>query len=121
MKLSEFELDVMQFLWDNGPLTAPEVHQMLSEVKDVTYSTVKTIIDRLEEKGAIKREKSVGRTIIYSANVAKSAISDSLLPSFLRRFFEGDPRQLITRLIEEEELDKEDIQYLQALLKKRAK
>ncbi|MCE2461232.1 MAG: BlaI/MecI/CopY family transcriptional regulator, partial [Pseudomonadales bacterium] len=50
MKLSEFELDVMQQIWRNEECSAPEVHRELGEARDVTYSTVKTIIDRLERK-----------------------------------------------------------------------
>ena len=50
MKLSDFELEVMQLLWRQGECSAPELHQLIEKNKTVTYSTVKTIIDRLEKK-----------------------------------------------------------------------
>ncbi len=54
MKLSEFELDVMQLLWQQEPCTAAQLHEQLSQHKKVAYTTVKTIVDRLEQKGAVR-------------------------------------------------------------------
>ena len=50
MKLSELELDVMQLLWQQEPCTAAQLHELLSKNRKVAYTTVKTIVDRLEQK-----------------------------------------------------------------------
>ena len=71
MKLSEFELDVMQRFWDEGACSASAIHKWITEDKNVAYTTVKTIVDRLEEKGAIQRERIEGRSIVYSAAIKK--------------------------------------------------
>jgi BlaI family penicillinase repressor len=117
MKLSDFELDVMQIFWQQGACSSPEVFKKIGTVKKVTYSTVKTIIDRLEEKGAIQRARNEGRTIYYVPAVEQSAITKSVLPGFIRRFFNGKPTDLIAHLLKAESLNKEDIAYLEAFLK----
>lgn len=116
MKLSEFELDVMQRFWDEGACSASAIHKWITEDKNVAYTTVKTIVDRLEEKGAIQRERIEGRSIVYSAAIKKEVISKKLLPDFVRRFFQGNSRHLITQLIADDKLSDADITYLQAFL-----
>jgi BlaI family penicillinase repressor len=116
MKLSEFELDVMQRFWDEGACAAPAIHKWVSEDKKVAYNTVKTIIDRLEEKGAIQRDGLVGRSIVYSASIKKEDISKKLLPDLVRRFFHGNTSHLIAHLIKDEQLTEDDILYLEKYL-----
>ena len=55
MNLSDFELEVMQLFWKCGEATAPQVHKIIEQKRDVKYSTIKTIIDRLEKKKALEQ------------------------------------------------------------------
>ncbi|MDE3271847.1 BlaI/MecI/CopY family transcriptional regulator [Pseudoalteromonas sp. SSM20] len=119
MKLSDFELDVMQLMWQHEPCTATEIHQLLSQDKDVAYTTIKTIIDRLEKKGAVERADKQGRAIVYRSKVQQSTLSSQETPSFMQRFFSGNSRSLIAHFIKEEELNEDDINYLQDLLNKK--
>ncbi len=119
MKLSDFELDVMQVFWDRGAHSAPQMHKIIEKDKPVAYSTVKTIIDRLEEKGAITRERNEGRTIYYRAAVSKDIVTNSLIPNFIKRLFKGNSRLLISHLIENEKLDEQDLDYLNKLIKQK--
>jgi BlaI family penicillinase repressor len=116
MKLSDFELDVMQRFWDEGECSASTIHKWITKDKQVAYTTVKTIVDRLEEKGAIQRERIEGRSIVYSATVKKEEISQKLLPDLVRRFFHGKTGHLITHLLSDDKLNEEDIAYLEAFL-----
>ncbi|MBU3003834.1 BlaI/MecI/CopY family transcriptional regulator [Paraglaciecola arctica] len=119
MKLSDFELDVMQLFWDEGPSSAATIHKWITKDKNVAYTTVKTIIDRLEEKGAIQRTSIEGRSIIFAAAIKKEAISTKLLPEFVRRFFHGNSSQLVAHLIKDDKLSEEDISYLETFLANR--
>lgn len=116
MKLSEFELDVMQLFWQDEPCTAAQVHERLSAKKKVAYTTVKTIIDRLEQKGAVERAGQQGKAIIYRSTISQNEASNAASPSFMQRFFGGDSRSLIAHFIQQEQLNADDIQYLQDLL-----
>ena len=115
MKLSEFELEVMTLFWKDKSSTAPEIHRKISKNKKVTYSTVKTIIDRLEQKSALKRVKNFGRTIVYSPAVKQEELRKPLIKKFIDKVFSGNPRLLINHLLEEDQLSKEDIEYLKTI------
>jgi len=118
MKLSEFEIEVMQCLWQKGEATAPELHAMIEQHKDVTYSTVKTIVDRLEKKGAVERVKQYGRTIVYAASVNQDELQTPMLKSFIKRVFGGDKRPLFAHLLQDEKLSDSEVEYLEQLIKK---
>ncbi len=121
MELSDFELEVMQILWRLGESSAPEIHQRIESKRKVAYSTVKTIIDRLETKGALERTSQKGRTIFFKASIEKSQYRKPLIKDFINRVFLGKSKPLVAHILEEEELSKEDIQYLEAILKERKK
>ncbi len=121
MKLSEFELEVMQFFWQHQRLSAPEAHQLVEPHKDVSYSTVKTIIDRLEKKGALQRDSQQGRTIFYKPAIESHAIHQPLLKSLVKKVFGGKTRSLFAHLITEEKLSKDDIEYLEQLIAEKKK
>ncbi|MCB1603150.1 MAG: BlaI/MecI/CopY family transcriptional regulator [Gammaproteobacteria bacterium] len=121
MKLSEFELEVMTLFWKDKSSTAPEIHRKISKNKKVTYSTVKTIIDRLEQKLALKRVKNFGRTIVYSPAVKQEELQKPLIKKFIDKVFSGNPRLLINHLLEEDQLSKEDIEYLKTIINKKGK
>lgn len=115
-KLSEFELDVMNLFWQLGQASAPQVHEWIKADKDVSYSTVKTIIDRLEQKQALKRSSQQGRTIYYAAAIERETFSTPLLKGFLKRIFAGDPQLMVAQLLDNEQLNNEEIDKLQSLL-----
>lgn len=119
MNLSDFEIDVMAVIWRSGESTAPQVHQEIEKSKSVTYSTVKTIVDRLEKKGAIQRTRSEGRTIFFEPAIAPSEIQTNMVDKLLGTIFAGDRRPLFSRLLSAEELTKEDLQFLSELIDER--
>ncbi|GAA4811202.1 hypothetical protein GCM10011365_18580 [Marinicella pacifica] len=121
MKLTSFELDVMQYLWQQGEATSPQVHTNIAKNRDVTYSTVKTIIDRLEQKKVIKRHRVDGRTIYYQAVVTPKEVQKPMLKHMLQKLFAGNKKVLMNQLFEQEELSQEDIQYLENLIKRNKK
>ena len=121
MRLSEFELDVLTHFWQDGELSAPELFERLGDDRGVTYSTVKTIVDRLEQKGAIERIDSRGRTIVYAAAIKQEKIRKPLVKTFLRRLFGNDLRPLFVQLLRDEKLSAEELDYLQRLIEETRK
>ncbi len=108
-------------MWKLKESTAPELHKLILENKTVTYSTVKTIVDRLEEKGAIQRIKNYGRTIVYAPSADQNEMQKPLLKKFINKVFAGNPRLLMNHLLEDETLTDDDIIYLQSIIDKRGK
>ncbi|NVK88936.1 MAG: BlaI/MecI/CopY family transcriptional regulator [Gammaproteobacteria bacterium] len=116
MRLSDFELEVIQLFWQYPQLSAPQVHEMLGAAKGVTYSTIKTIIDRLEKKQALVRSEKQGRTIFYQASIASDAVRKPVIQSLIEKVFGGKQRSLMAHLIRDEKLSADDLDYLQDLL-----
>lgn len=116
MRLSEFELDVMTHFWNDRELSAPELFDRIGPERGVAYSTVKTIVDRLEQKGAIERVANRGRTIIYAPVVKRERVRKPLVKSFLRRLFGNDLRPLFAQLLQDEKLSGEELEYLRKLV-----
>ncbi len=105
--------------WQSAELSAPDAHRLIEQSRSVTYSTVKTIIDRLEEKGALMRSAQHGRTIIYRAAIDAEQVRKPLVGDFLNRVFGGNRKPLFSHLLEDEALSDEDIEHIKSLLRKR--
>lgn len=116
MKLSDFELEVMQIMWDKAPMIATEVHEVVADRRKVAYSTVKTIIDRLEEKGAVRRCRTYGRTILYEPAITREELTPSLFRSFVEKTYQGELRPLFNHALKAENLTLDDLAYLEKIL-----
>ncbi len=113
MKLSAFELEVMRLVWRDQKVIAPDIHRELAQDRDITYSTVKTIIDRLEEKGAIERLRTYGRTILYGPTINESVLAQPMVKDLVRKLFGGKARPMINHLLHDEDLTLDDLAYLE--------
>ncbi len=116
MNLSNFELEVMRLIWRDKEVIVPDLHRELAAERDISYSTVKTIVDRLEEKGAIRRLRTYGRTILYGPAIAEKALAKPLVNDLLRRLFGGSARPLISHLLKDENLSLDDLAYLESII-----
>ena len=116
MKLSEFEAQVMAVIWELGECSAPQVHQAITQQRQVTYSTVKTIIDRLERKQAISRTRADGRTIFFQATTQPAKVQGGIVDRLLNTVFAGDRRPLLAQLLDSDKLSRDDLEYLAELV-----
>jgi BlaI family transcriptional regulator, penicillinase repressor len=119
VNLSNFELEVMRLIWRDREVIVPDLHRELAELRDISYSTVKTIVDRLEEKGAITRLRTYGRTILYGPAIAEKSLAKPLVNDLMRRLFGGEARPLISHLLKDENLTLDDLSYLEAVIAKK--
>ena len=119
VNLTDFELEVMQIFWSMGEAIAPDIHKKIAEERKVSYSAVKTIIDRLEEKAAVHRVRTYGRTILYAPSIAKKDMAGTLVRDFLGKMFGGRVRPLMSHLVAKEDLSLDDIAYLEDLIEQR--
>ena len=112
------ELDVMNTLWELGSATVHEILENLSD--DLAYTTVLTMLQRLEEKGHIRHE-SEGRAHRYFPLVQREEAQDSAIQRVTRKLFRGSPELLMTRLLNKRGLSDEQLQGLRTLLDERLK
>jgi BlaI family transcriptional regulator, penicillinase repressor len=110
------ELDIMDVLWEQGGSTVAEVQGALSD--DLAYTTVLTILRTLEDKGHVSHEEE-GRAYRYFPLVERSQAGTSALQRLTRKIFRGSPELLLTHLVAQRELSKEQLESMRRLLDER--
>lgn len=116
MILSGRELDVMNVLWERGSATVSEVLDELED--DLAYTTVLTILRRLEEKGHVGHD-SEGKAHRYLPLVERETVQDSAIRRMTRNLFRDSPRLLMARLLGKGELTPDQLRELRGLLDER--
>jgi BlaI family transcriptional regulator, penicillinase repressor len=113
--LGERELDIMQALWRLGPATVADVQKVLNaEDKKLAYTTIQTMLNRLERKTLVARATGE-RVHRYRALLKEPRAADSALKSLAQRFFGGSIEALVTRLVEQD-LTEEQLERVQSLI-----
>jgi BlaI family penicillinase repressor len=118
-KLSRSELKIMEALWRLGAASVREVQETFPEKRCPAYTTVQTMMYRLEAKEAVKRTKKVGGALIFEAVVSRAAAQRRLLDELLE-LFGGRAQPLMSQLIESGQLTLEDIEEARKALRKAA-
>ncbi len=118
IKLTRFEIEIMDALWDLGSASIREIHKELPEKKRPAYTTVQTIIRRLEEKGAVRQSKQIGNAHIFESLITREAAHRRLIDDLLE-LFGGSARPLMAHLAEAGKLTLEDVKELENLLTER--
>ncbi|HEX6622522.1 MAG TPA: BlaI/MecI/CopY family transcriptional regulator [Pyrinomonadaceae bacterium] len=117
VRLTRFELEVMEALWALGSASVREVQERLPARKRPAYTTVQTIIYRLEEKGALRRVKKVGNAHVFEPMVSRKAAARRLVDELLD-FFGGSPRTLMAQMVEGGRLTLEDLREAEGALER---
>lgn len=113
VKLTKFELEVMNALWELGAASVREIQEGLPEKKRPAYTTVQTIVYRLEEKGAVRRVKKIGNAHIFEPVVTRKAAHRRLINELLE-LFGGSARPLMAHLVEAGKLSLDDVRELES-------
>lgn len=115
-KISEAELEVMKILWEaNIPVSTNNICKKLQEQTGWDRSTVRTLIKRLLEKGAIIQEKQ--EVYCYSAALSEAEYLNAQTKSFVSRLYGGSVKNLVASLVQNNELSPEDIEELREFLR----
>jgi predicted transcriptional regulator len=112
--LHDRETDVMEVLWDGGPATAAEVREAI--VDNLAYTTVLTILRRLEQKKYVGHVEE-GRAHRYHPLVQREQARRSALQQLVDRLFDGSHERVLTHLVSDDQLSAAEIQRLRELLR----
>ncbi len=117
LQLSNSELEVMQVLWDAGePKNTKEICEVLTPEKGWKYTTVSTLLGRMQEKGALEHEKR-GKFFYFSPTIERSEYQKSRTRDFLKRMFGGSAKSMVAALIDDEDVSPEEIEEIRSLFK----
>ena len=119
-KLSRLELQVMEALWALGPSSIREIQEHFPEKSRPAYTTVQTIVYRLEDKGALRRAKKISNAHIFESTLSRSAAHRRLIDDFLG-LFGGRAQPLMAHLIDAGKLTLEDVQQAERTLRAMSK
>lgn len=115
MQISEAESAVMEILWRRSPLAAEEVVSALDKSQDWQEATIKTLLNRLLKKGAIRAVKD-GRRYLYTPLLARADWVQSQSEGLLDRLFGGRVAPLVAHFFERRKLTRKDIAELKRLI-----
>lgn len=111
-RLSPAESRILEQYWTLGPSSVREILESLPEEEQVAYTTVQTLIIRLESKGALRKVKKIGNAQIYEAAIERSELRSNIVRDLLD-LFGGSPRLLVSELIDSGAITLKDLKVLQ--------
>jgi BlaI family penicillinase repressor len=111
-RLSKAETRILEQVWKLGTCSVREVLESLPAEESVAYTTVQTLVSRLEEKGALRKVKKIGNAQMFEAAIDQSEHRTGLLRDLLD-LFGGSPRLLVSSLIENGEITLKDLKALE--------
>jgi BlaI family penicillinase repressor len=119
VKISDAEWQVMNLLWERSPLTGGEIIAVLEKKSAWRPRTIRTLVDRLVEKGALKIITEGKRRFAPLVSLETCVRVESR--SFMERVFGGRPASLLLHIIKEAKLTKQEIDQLKKLLSEKRK
>jgi BlaI family transcriptional regulator, penicillinase repressor len=109
------ELEILRVLWNRGPSTVREVHESLSEKKDLGYTTVLKLLQIMTAKGTVRRNETQ-RAHVYEACLPAEQTKRQIAGDMLQRVFEGSASQLMMHALAGSKSSPEEIGELRRLL-----
>ena len=119
-KLSKLELKIMEALWSKGPSAVREIQESFPAKRRPAYTTVQTMVYRLEAKNAVKRTRKIGNAHIFEAVISQAAAQRRVIDDLLG-LFGGRAQPLMSHLIESGQLTLADIEDARKTLREPAK
>jgi BlaI family transcriptional regulator, penicillinase repressor len=119
-KLTRLELQIMDALWTHGASSVREIQERFPEKERPAYTTVQTMVYRLEAKKAIRRVKKIGNAHIFEAAISRDAAQRRLIDDLLS-FFGGRSQPVMAHLIESGNLTLDDVKEAEQTLKRLGK
>jgi predicted transcriptional regulator len=119
-RLGDLQLRIMKLLWPRGEATVSDLHKILSQERDLAYTTIATMLRKMEARGLVKHRPD-GRTFIYRAAVAEAAVSRGMSDHLLDRLFEGSLSDMLNHLLSTREVSREELSKLEQLIAERKK
>ncbi len=109
------ELDILRVLWERGPSTVREVHDVLARVKPTGYTTVLKLLQIMTAKGTVRRNEDA-RAHVYEARQPAESTKRQLVGDLLQRAFAGSASQLMLHALSGKKTSREEIEEIRRML-----
>lgn len=116
LQITDAEFCVMKALWKNEPCTSSEIVDEVSKNQDWNDKTIRTLINRLVSKGAVKAEKTNTKAFMYSSLISEKDYMNVENNNFLNKLYGGSVKLMLASFVENNNLSDEEIQNLKDIL-----
>ena len=116
-RITRVELELLKELWKLGIASVREIQENLPEGRRPAYTTVQTMIYRLEEKGAVRRTKKIGNAHVFEPLISRKAVYRRMIDDLLD-LFGGSPEPVIAHLVEAGKLTLKDVRAAEQALER---
>ena len=120
IRLGRLELRIMGVVWAQGKATVHDVRDILLHGRKPAYSTILTMMRKLEVKGYLEHDVN-DRTYVYRPTISQKAVRHGILGDILDRLFEGSPSLLLNSLVEQNRIGEEEFREIRKLIKDRGR
>lgn len=117
-ELTEAEWEIIQVVWEHEPCAAPTVQEKLAARKKWTYSTVKTLMDRMVTKGLLTTER-IRNLMLYRSAIAREDAQKGELLKTVKRAFGGAFTPMMQFMVETDALSQKELDELESLIRKK--
>ena len=119
-RLGDLQLRIMQILWQRAEAAVAEVHQALAAEGDWAYTTIATMLRKMEARGLV-RHRLHERKFLYRPGVQAEEVTRKISAHFIDRLFEGSLADMIAHLLTTRQISREELSRLEALIAERKK
>jgi BlaI family transcriptional regulator, penicillinase repressor len=118
VKPTRVEMELLEALWKLGSASIREIQESLPVSRRLEYTTVQTVVYRLEQKGAVKRVKKIGNAHIFEPLVSRKSVAGTLIEDFLGAFG-GAPEPFVAHLVESGAISLKELKELEKIARER--
>ena len=112
---TDAELAILRVLWQRGPSTVRQVHEVLSQEREIGYTTILKLMQIMTEKELLERDESE-RTHIYHARLTQEQTQEQLVGDLLEKAFGGSASQLVMRALAAKPASADELERIRQLL-----
>lgn len=116
LELTDGEWAIIQAVWENQPCAAPTVQEALETARGWSYSTVKTMMDRMAKKGMLKTEK-IRNLILYRSAITKKQAQNTEIMRAVKRAFDGALTPMMQFMLDNNSLSGDELSRLETVIK----
>jgi predicted transcriptional regulator len=120
IRLGKLELQIMKVVWKMGRATVHDVKEALGKGRKPAYSTILTMMRKIEAKGYLEHDVD-NRTYVYRSTISREDVQRSVLGDVLHRVFEGSPAELMNCLVEREDISEAELRQIKKLIREAEK
>lgn len=117
-QLADLQLAIMQILWAKGEASVSDVHAALFEERKLAYTTIGTMLAKMEEKNYVTH-RTAQRQNIYKAVIKQEKVNQSMVNDLVKRLFHGDITEMVSQLLGNSRVSPEVIASLKKMIRQR--